>query len=1063
MLKIITFAFLIGGGICSANSQVPTQWQCQQADAQLNQVYQQLRGTLNDAQKQQLKLEQRAWIKERDNHIRNNPNDAEGAFHYATEKRINYLKNKIEGIQGDRAESANDLKVSVVPQNFPTDQGCVSENEDLLIVGCDTQNWTSYALIFDKKSNLLLKKAQLGQFELRELYLPNNAKWFVCRTWDKNDGDAIRIFSIRSTKVVDSQNDDIGDIYNQKLDSENSGHIYISDSGDLITYGKYAGIGQKSPLWYSRTIGADGQIGAEEPLNLRYKPTTKPLFSELFQRQDIRELLQQKLQYSEESTDKLNQLKMEDNSVINISTNGVCNKLDLISAKITCSKKTANDHLTWIYDNDTMQISSNIRADSGVVKYTAKRGGIVMQEVSIDEDYIVKDININQLNLKGIKINNDSNQQTNKCFGEYESVLCISNTQSGVVFPISCIRDSYSKWSDLKYYPDKGLVSTCCHTIRYNCASDVIPSLQLRKVKDGSLVFKTDDWDSICFSGDKMYCSWGDRFGQRSGLSIFNTTSYKSEKFFPDVIGMDPIVSDGNRIAGIWKEEPTVIRLYDLKSGNPLCSVTPVSKTALLVYTPDNYYMSGFGKSGTVAFRFKNRAYPFEQFDLRLNRPDIVLERLGAPKEAIETAKSLREKRLKRMGVTEEMLKPDFHLPELQIVGEVPATTPKDQLDLQIKASDDKYPLDRLRVYVNNVPVNGRDGELLRDQKTQSLEKPIPIKLAAGRNKIQVSVLNSAGAESLYANAEVNCTVERPKPKLYAVALGVSQYARPEWCLKYAAKDATDLIGKLKAKSGSSYSEVKPLLLTDKEVTKESAAKIKEFLSGATIDDTVLIFMAGHGLLDDKYDYYFGTSDIDPAKPSERGMPYEAIDNILAEVPSLKKALLMDTCHAGELDDDEKKELAATDGSAIPSTSPDTSTNSSPNPSPLAGKVAMRAIGTRGMSVKAIEGAKGKSDWYEKLQDMFVDLRRGSGATVISSSQGAEYAFESSEQSNGLFTYSLMEALDGKATPNKEHQITISSVGDYVKKRVQDLTKGKQNPNLRGVNLEEDFTLSAAK
>jgi uncharacterized caspase-like protein len=94
---------------------------------------------------------------------------------------------------------------------------------------------------------------------------------------------------------------------------------------------------------------------------------------------------------------------------------------------------------------------------------------------------------------------------------------------------------------------------------------------------------------------------------------------------------------------------------------------------------------------------------------------------------------------------------------------------------------------------------------------------------------------------------------------------------------------------------------------------------------------------------------------------------------------------------------------------------------------------------------------------------MFVDLRRGSEATVISSSQGAEYAFESSEQSNGLFTYALMEALDGKATPNKDGQITISSIGDYVKKRVQDLTKGKQNPNLLGVNLEEDFAMGVVK
>jgi hypothetical protein len=545
------------------------------------------------------------------------------------------------------------------------------------------------------------------------------------------------------------------------------------------------------------------------------------------------------------------------------------------------------------------------------------------------------------------------------------------------------------------------------------------------------------------------------RFGSNDIISKWGKDSTPGY----DEQGLFAINLKERRIA-VLGDDPNRFNLFEIAESGDLKHLTTVklSEKAVSAVTPDYFYAFRGDAIKEIHFVKGLQAYPFEQFDLRLNRPDIVLDRLGAPKEAIEAAKTLREKRLKKMNVTEEMLQPDFHLPEVALTSEVPSTTSSDQIDLKIKATDDKYPLERLRVYVNNVPINGTEGESLRDQKTQSLERTIPIKLAAGRNKIQVSVLNSAGAESLYANAEVSCTAERPKPKLYAVALGVSQYDRPEWCLKYAAKDATDLIGKLKVKAGSSYSEVKPLLLTDKEVTKESAAKIKQFLSTTTIDDTVLIFMAGHGLLDDKYDYYFGTTDIDPDKPSERGMPYEAIDTILAEVPSLKKALLMDTCHAGELDDDEKKELATSDGKGTLPAGSSTAADYA-----IKGTVAMRAIGTRGMQVKAVEGAKGKSDWYEKLQDMFVDLRRGSGATVISSSQGAEYAFESSEQSNGLFTYALMEALDGKATPNKDGQITISAIGDYVKKRVQDLTKGKQNPNLRGVNLEEDFTLGMAK
>jgi hypothetical protein len=460
--------------------------------------------------------------------------------------------------------------------------------------------------------------------------------------------------------------------------------------------------------------------------------------------------------------------------------------------------------------------------------------------------------------------------------------------------------------------------------------------------------------------------------------------------------------------------------------------------------TKDNFYLTLKNECKSIHFSDSSKTYPFEQFDLRLNRPDIVLERLGAPHEAIAIAKQLREKRLKKMGVTEEMLQPDFHVPEIEIVGGLTSSTAANELALNVKAVDSKYSLDRLRLYVNNVPVNGKEGELLRDAKSQSLERTIPIKLAAGRNKIQVSVLNSAGAESLYANAEVECTASRPKPTLYAVAMGVSEYSKPEWNLKYAAKDATDILARIRSKSSSSYGEVKELLLTNREVTKENLAKVREFLSKVTVDDTVLMFVAGHGLLDSKYDYYFGTSDIDFENPSGKGIAFEEFDDLLAELPCLKKSLLIDTCHAGELDEDEKKALAAAQSA------------------PTGQQVAMHPVGARGMSVKPIEGARGKSEWYDRLQGLFVDLRRGSGSTILSSSAGAEYALESSEQKNGLFTYAVLEALDGKegADANKDGSVTMSELAEYVKTRVATLTNNKQSPNVRRVNLEADFALA---
>jgi uncharacterized caspase-like protein len=284
--------------------------------------------------------------------------------------------------------------------------------------------------------------------------------------------------------------------------------------------------------------------------------------------------------------------------------------------------------------------------------------------------------------------------------------------------------------------------------------------------------------------------------------------------------------------------------------------------------------------------------------------------------------------------------------------------------------------------------------------------------------------------------------------------MGVSNYANKEFNLDYAAKDAEDLAAKLKDRAGAAYGEVKELLLKDGDVTKDALVKVREFLQSATVDDSVILFMAGHGLLDDKYDYYFGTSDMDFNNPAGRGIAFDDMDDILADLPSRKKSLLMDTCHAGELDADEKKVLAAADAAASGAPAQLASNNS----------VAVRSVGTRGMAVKGIEGAKGKSEWYERISAMFVDLRRGSGSTILSSSAGAEYAFESGEQKNGLFTYAVLEALDAKndADADKDGKVTIKELCESVKKRVQDLSGGKQTPNTRRLNLESDFPLATA-
>jgi uncharacterized protein YecT (DUF1311 family) len=93
MKKTVLCLLLLTGSLplWRANAQTVTQEQCQQADAQLNQIYQQLRGTLNDVQKQQLKLAQRDWIKKRDAFVAANRSNPQGALYQATMQRVGEL------------------------------------------------------------------------------------------------------------------------------------------------------------------------------------------------------------------------------------------------------------------------------------------------------------------------------------------------------------------------------------------------------------------------------------------------------------------------------------------------------------------------------------------------------------------------------------------------------------------------------------------------------------------------------------------------------------------------------------------------------------------------------------------------------------------------------------------------------------------------------------------------------------------------------------------------------------------------------------------------------------
>src|SRR5205823_5601334 len=115
---------------------------------------------------------------------------------------------------------------------------------------------------------------------------------------------------------------------------------------------------------------------------------------------------------------------------------------------------------------------------------------------------------------------------------------------------------------------------------------------------------------------------------------------------------------------------------------------------------------------------------------------------------------------------------------------------------------------------------------------------------------------------------------------LYVVAVGVSDYVNPRFRLAYADKDARDLADLFEARRDR-FGAVKVLRVLDRDATRENILKAADFLKPARVDDQVVVFFAGHGLLDAKLDYYFATADTDFADPAARALPYEAIEGLL--------------------------------------------------------------------------------------------------------------------------------------------------------------------------------------
>ena len=79
---------------------------------------------------------------------------------------------------------------------------------------------------------------------------------------------------------------------------------------------------------------------------------------------------------------------------------------------------------------------------------------------------------------------------------------------------------------------------------------------------------------------------------------------------------------------------------------------------------------------------------------------------------------------------------------------------------------------------------------------------------------------------------------------------------------------------------------------------------------------------------------------------------------------------------------------------------------------------------------------------------------------MFTASASGEVSQEFPEMAHGVFTYYLLEGMEGKADLNNDYTVTINELMQYVEEQVKRKTHGSQNPTRSQTAYDKEMTIS---
>ena len=471
------------------------------------------------------------------------------------------------------------------------------------------------------------------------------------------------------------------------------------------------------------------------------------------------------------------------------------------------------------------------------------------------------------------------------------------------------------------------------------------------------------------------------------------------------------IVNTNGKIAVASLYDGT-IRWYRLKDGREILALFPhPDRKRWILWTPSGYYDASPGGEDFIGWHLNNgpdRAadfFPASRLRSTYYRPDVIDRVLKTLDESIALQQANEESGRKQVAEASvrEKFPPVVTIDSPADGAEVSGTPIKVRY-----SSRSSEPLTGLKILVDGRPVSAEGtGKSLKESGDISV--PIPSR------DCEISVIaenRNATSEPATVRLRWKGTVAAKeefqiKPKLYVLAIGISQYQDAELRLDLAAKDALDFALAWNDQKGRMYSGVEVRSFTDAQATKGNILDGLEWLQRqVTQKDVAVLFFAGHGVNDPNGIFYFLPVDADLERLKRTGISQSDITSTVTMIAG-KVLVFIDACHSGNLMGKTKRRGLAVSSGAV---------------------------------VNELASAE-------------------NGAVVFSSSTGRQYSQEKPEWGNGAFTKALVEGFSGKADFKSTGRITVNMLDLYVSERVKELTEGQQTPTTVKPPNVPDFPL----